>query len=122
MWLAAARRFALLLAGSSALVVVVSSLLGLAFGASLSRAISLGFYLLGSFLLVAGFFMGSRGPARLRGEPGDEGPWGIGRKGGVRLATPEEHADAVATAGIFVTLGVVLVLLGVAVDDRFSVV
>ena len=49
-------------------------------GASLSRALSLGFYAVGAFLLVAGFFMGNRGPVRLRGQPGDEGVWGLGRK------------------------------------------
>jgi hypothetical protein len=69
--LAAVRRFLLLLVAVTAGVAVVSLLLGLALDASLSRALSLGFYAVGAFLLVSGFFMGSRGPARLRGQPGD---------------------------------------------------
>jgi len=120
MWVAAARRFLTLLAGSSAIVVAASVLLGLALGSSLWRAISLGFYLVGSFLLVAGFFMGNRGPVRLRGQPGDEGVWGFGRRRGVRLATPEERQDSVATAAIFVALGLVLIALGVVADSRYS--
>ena len=117
---AAARRFLMLLGAISGIVVVVAFLLGLAFGASSPRAISLGFYLVGSFLLVTGFFWGNRGPARLRGEPGDEGPWGLGRRRGVRVATPEEHAEAVSTTGLFVSLGFILILFGVIADNRYG--
>ena len=120
MFAAAARRFLLLLGGISGAVLVLAALLGLALGAPLSRAISVGFYLVGAFLLVAGFFMGNRGPARLRGEPGDEGPWGLGRKRGVRLATAEERADAVSTTGVFITLGFVLIVIGVIADSRYG--
>jgi hypothetical protein len=117
---AAARRFLLLLLGVAAAVAVVSLLLGLALDASLTRSLSLGFYAMGAFLLVAGFFMGSRGPARLRGQPGDEGVWGLGRKSGVRLATPEESADAVATTAVFLAVGVAMLVLGVLADSRYS--
>jgi hypothetical protein len=117
---AAARRFLLLLGGISGLVLVLASLLGLALGTPLPRAISLGFYLMGAFLLVAGFFMGNRGHARLRGEPGDEGLWGLGRKRGVRLATSEEHADATATTTILITLGFILIVFGVIADSRYG--
>jgi hypothetical protein len=117
---AAARRFLLLLGGISGGVIVLAAVLGLALGAPLARAISLGFYLVGAFLLVAGFFTGNRGPTRLRGAPGDEGPWGLGRKRGVRLATPEERADAVSTTGVFITLGFVLIVIGVIADSRYG--
>jgi hypothetical protein len=95
-------------------------LLGLALGSSVSRAVSLGFYLTGAFLLVAGFFVGNRGPARLRGHPGDEGVWGLGRRKGVRLATAEEQAEAVSTTTIFVTVGLLLIVIGVIADSRYS--
>jgi hypothetical protein len=117
---AAARRFALLFGALTAGIVLVSAFLGLALGSSLSRAVSLGFYLTGTFLLVAGFFLGNRGPARLRGQPGEEGVWGLGRRKGVRLATPEEQAEAVSTTTIFVTVGVLLILVGVIADSRYS--
>jgi hypothetical protein len=119
-WTAAARRFVILLGSVAALVTAASVGLGLALGSSLTRAVSVGFYLVGAFLLVAGFFMGSRGPTRLRGEPGDEGPWGLGRKRGVRLATSEERRDALATTAIFVTLGLALIVVGVIADSRYD--
>jgi hypothetical protein len=117
---AAARRFLLLLGGISGAVLVLAALLALLLGTSLSRSVSVGFYLVGAFLLVAGFFTGNRGPTRLRGEPGEEGPWGLGRKRGVRLATAEERADAVSTTGVFISLGFVLILIGVIADSRYG--
>ena len=117
---AAARRFLVLLVAVGGGVAVVSLLIGLALDASLSRALSLGFYAVGAFLLVSGFFMGNRGPARLRGQPGDEGVWGLGRRSGVRLATPEESADAVATTAVFLAVGIAMLVLGVIADGRYS--
>jgi hypothetical protein len=117
---AAARRFVLLLGGISGVVLVLAVVFGLALGTQFSRAISLGFYVVGAFLLVTGFFMGNRGPTRLRGEPGEEGPWGLGRKRGIRLATPEERADAVSTTGVLITLGIVLIVIGVIADSRYG--
>lgn len=119
-FVAAARRFLLLLGGISGGVVVLAILAGLVLGAPLSRAISVGFYLVGAFLLVAGFFMGNRGPTRLRGEPGEEGVWGLGRRRGVRLATAEERADAVSATGVFITLGFILIVIGVIADSRYG--
>jgi hypothetical protein len=120
MWAAAARRFLILLGATIGVVVAGSAVLGLALGTSVLRAISVGLYLMGAFLLVAGFFMGNRGPARLRGEPGDEGPWGLGRKKGVRLATAEERREALANTAIFVTLGLALIVVGVIADSRYD--
>jgi hypothetical protein len=119
-WAAAARRFLILLGAVAGVVAAASLGLGLALGTSLTRAVSVGFYLVGAFLLVAGFFMGNRGPARLRGEPGDEGPWGLGRKHGVRLATSEERQEALANTAIFVTLGLALIVAGVLADSRYD--
>src|SRR3954467_14534601 len=66
--LAALRRLVLLVALASAVTTVVSVLLGLLVGAELDRAVSLGFYALGCFLMVAGFFVGNRWPTRVRSE------------------------------------------------------
>jgi hypothetical protein len=116
----AARRFLLLLGGVTGSVLLLSALLGLALGASLSRAISVGFYVVGAFLLMAGFFMGNRGPTRLRGEPGDEGLFGLGRKRGVRMATAEERADALSTTAVFISVGFILIVFGVVADSRYG--
>ena len=120
MWAAAARRFLTLLGVTAAVVAAASALLGLLLGTSGWRSVSVGFYLVGSFLLVAGFFMGNRGPTRLRGEPGEEGVWGLGRKKGVRMATADERREALANTAIFVTLGVALIVVGVLADSRYD--
>jgi hypothetical protein len=124
MWRAAGRRFVGLLALASAITVVVSILLGLVLDASLSRAISLGFYVMGSFLLVSGFFVGNRGPVRLKttgagGDPG--GPFLFGSRF-VRWANPSEREETINLSAIFITLGFVLILVGVAADNRYNLV
>lgn len=89
---------------------------------SAGRAISLGFYLVGSFLLVGGFFVGNRGPVRLKKGEEDAGmpilglPL-MGRKG-LRWATLEEREESISMSAILVTLGFVLILIGVAADSR----
>lgn len=119
---AAARRFLLLLGGAAAAIAAGSLVLGVAFGASAQRAISLGFYLVGSFLLAAGFFLGNRGPTRLKGPPGAEGPFGFGTRRRVRWATAEERDAAINDSALFVVLGFLLILVGVAADNRYSLV
>ena len=76
----AARRFGLLLGGTAGGTAVFALLIGLALGAGVSRSISIGFYLVGSFLLILGFFAGNRGPARqpqpAASRPAPEQPFG----------------------------------------------
>lgn len=117
---AALRRFVVLLVATSALTAAAALLLGLATGASPARALSLGFYAVGTFLLVAGFFMGNRGPVRLKSPPGAEGLWGFGTGRSVRWATPDEREEAINLSAVFVVLGFVLILVGVIADSRYS--
>jgi hypothetical protein len=117
MWRAAARRFAILLGGLSAAIVVVSFLLGLLTGSAADRSISLGFYMVGALLTIAGFVLGNRGPVRAVGE--DRG-WQFGR--GLRGASKEEQEDAVATGALLTVLGFVLLAVGVAVDSRYRLI
>jgi hypothetical protein len=121
--LGAARRFFGLLALATLLVLVISVPMGLLLGSSLSRSISVGFYVIGSFLLIAGFFVGNRGPVRLRGDDTEVGAgvgmFGIGIGGRrLRWATPEENADAMASSAVFVVIGFVLIVIGVVADSR----
>jgi hypothetical protein len=115
---AAARRFVVLLAGVAATTAVISILVGLLVGSSLDRALSVGFYLAGCFLLVGGFFLGNRGPVRPKGE---EGPSMFGPRF-MRWATPAEREDTINSSAVFVTIGFVLLLLGVLVDSRVTLV
>src|SRR5215208_1115835 len=93
--LAALRRLVLLVALASAVTTVVSVLLGLLVGATLDRAVSLGFYGLGCFLMVAGFFVGNRGPTRVSSETAAPSALplpGIGSRR-MRWATAEEQNE-----------------------------
>jgi hypothetical protein len=111
---AAARRYLTLLAGIAAATAVGSLAIGAAAGAGINRSISLGFYVIGSFVLVGGFFIGNRGPARLQGEE-HSGLLGPRR---VRWATREERILTLNESAIFVSIGFLLLLIGVLVDDR----
>ena len=111
---AALRRVGILfgtLAGGSA---VVALLIGVPAGASLSRALSLGWYAVGSVLLIGGFFVGNRGPARPQGEG-----WALfSMRRWVRWATPEEQRESISFSALLVILGFVLILLGTVADTR----
>jgi hypothetical protein len=123
---AAARRFALLLVATAGATSAFSLLVGLLLGSTASRSVSVGLYLVGCFLLVAGFFVGNRGPARLRGaeEAGAiGGMFGIGiGHARLRWATMEEREEAISNSAIFVVLGLALILLGVLADTRVTLV
>jgi hypothetical protein len=112
---AALRRFLMLLGGAAAITFAVSVAIGVAFGASFTRAVSLGFYLAGSFLLVAGFFVGNRGPVRPKGQ----GPSLFGARF-MRWATPLEREETLNESAIYVVIGFVLIVLGVAADTRYK--
>jgi hypothetical protein len=112
---AALRRFLILLGGAAGITFALSVALGLAFGAAFTRAVSLGFYLAGSFLLVAGFFVGNRGPVRPKGQ----GPSLFGARF-MRWATPVEREEALNESAIYVVIGFVLIVLGVAADSRYK--
>ena len=112
---AAARRIVVLLAGLAAATAVLSLALGAAAGAAVDRSISLGFYIVGSFLLVGGFFVGSRGPLRSVGDQGLLGFWG--RKA-VRPVTPTERREEINATVIYILVGLFLLVLGIVTDSR----
>ena len=116
MVLAALRRFVVLLAGAAGVTVVVSLVLGLLAGSSVERSVSLGFYVVGSFLLVAGFFIGNRGPVRTKGEGGSL----LFGSRLVRWASPAEREETLNTSAVFVAIGFALILLGVVADSRYA--
>ena len=122
--LAAIRRLVVLVLLCSALTVIVSVALGLLAGASLDRAVSLGFYGLGCFLMVAGFFIGNRGPARVKSETAGSTMLPIPGFGNrkLRWATLDEQHETINNSAVFIVLGLILVLIGVAVDSRHSLV
>jgi hypothetical protein len=123
MILAALRRFGLLVLLCIGVTAGVSSLLGLLLGASIDRSLTLGFYLMGCFLLVTGFFVGNRGPARIKSElPGPSvlpfPMFGGARQ--LRWATPSEQYETMTSSAVFISVGLILILVGTLVDSRHS--
>lgn len=116
----ALRRFAFLLALAAAATGVVSLILGALTGASLDRAVSVGFYVAGSVLMVGGLFVGNRGPVR----PVGNETWGVlpFRRRGVRWASLDEQHESINFSALLVAIGLVLVFLGIVVDPRVSLV
>ena len=121
---AALRRLLLLVVVCSVVTAGISALLGALIGASLDRAIALGFYGLGCFLMVSGFFVGNRGPARVKSETAGSSILPLPGMGDRRLrwATLDEQNETINNSAIFIVLGLVLVLIGVVVDSHHSLV
>jgi hypothetical protein len=113
---AALHRFAILVVVVATGTALVSLLLGLLFGSNVSRSVSLGFYGVGSVLLVFGFFAGNRGPARVKGEPGA----GLFRSRPVRWASGSEQSESINLSFVFVALGALLIVFGVLTDARYT--
>jgi hypothetical protein len=123
MILAALRRFGLLVLLCVSVTAVLSLLLGALLGASIDRSLTLGFYLTGCFLLVTGFFVGNRGPARVKSETPGLSILPFPMFGGarqLRWATPGEQYETITSSGVFISVGLILVLVGTLVDSRHS--
>lgn len=121
---AALRRLAfatLLCVGVTALL---SLLMGLLIGAGARRSIVVGFYFGGAFLLIVGFFVGNRGPARVHGGDDSIGPLGLPVPGvgtrRLRWATLGEQNETINNSAVYISLGLFLVALGVVLDTRHS--
>jgi hypothetical protein len=124
MLVAALRRLTFVTVLAIGVTVVLSLLVGLLIGAGAARSIVIGFYLGGAFLLVVGFFVGNRGPARIRGGDDSVGPMGLPIPGSatrrLRWATPSEQNETINNSALYISLGLLLVVLGVAFDSRHS--
>ena len=112
-FLAGVRRFLMVLGMLAGATAVGSALLGFLTGSDISRSIAIGFYLVGSGLLIGGFFVGNRGPARPKGDK----PTPMFGSRFVRWANPEEVRETMNTSAVYLSLGFALILLGVAVDS-----
>jgi len=102
-----------LLGGISGVTLALSLVGALISGGSLDRAVSVGFYLIGSFMLIAGFFIGNRGPVRPKGT----GTPLFGARI-MRWATPLEREESINESAVYVVIGFALILIGVIADSR----
>jgi hypothetical protein len=120
----ALRRLAVAILISVGVTAAGSLLLGLLLGASLDRSLVLGFYLMGCFLMLAGFFVGNRGPTRVKSESpaASATPFGVfSGERRLRWATLNEQEETINSSAVFVGLGVLLVIIGVLLDGRHSI-
>ena len=90
-------------------------------GARIERALTLGFYLAGCFLMLAGFFVANRGPARVKGDSDAVGGvfvfFGTRR---IRWASLGEQNESINNSAVFVTLGLILIAVGFGFDAKHS--
>ena len=113
------RRFAIVALVVVVATAVVSLALGLLFGDSVRRSLSVGFYLAATLSIIMGVFLGIRPPVRQEGDAGAMGGlFGIFGSGTVRFASPEEREDSIASSAVFVALGFILVFCGLLCDGR----
>lgn len=115
--LAAVRRLTIAFAVLLTATLGISLGVGLLLGSDWQRAASLGLDLVGAFFLVTGFFVGVRGPVRL-GTDMDATGYPGGRL--VRWASPDERVETINLSALFVTVGFVFALLGIALDPRYT--
>jgi hypothetical protein len=116
------RRLFLLIFGAAAATAVGSIVIAKLLGSPLARSVTVGFYLVGCFLMLAGFFVGNRGPARVKSES-DARPTPLGIFGGgrdLRWATLGEQNETINSSAVFIALGLVLVAIGILIDSRHS--
>jgi hypothetical protein len=113
----ALRRFSAIVAVSVAAGAIVGGLLALLLGLEIRRALAVGFYLCGVALCGLAFLLSMRPPVRGEGSAGFIGiaRWAGGR---VRWASREEQEDAINAPALMLTVGVIVILCGVGVDNR----
>lgn len=116
------RRLFLLILGAVAVTALGSLAIGALLGTPLGRALTVGFYLGGCFLMVAGFFVGNRGPARVKSEESSR-PTPMGMFGGnrnLRWATLGEQNETINNSAVFIAIGLILVAIGILFDSRHA--
>jgi hypothetical protein len=114
----AARRLLGLFAVVGGATLFVSLLLGLLTDSSVRRSIAVGFYVVGSILLIAGFFVGNRGVLRAETDS-DKGGMLLGfRRRGIRSATGDEQRESLRVSALIIGLGIALLLLGTLADTE----
>jgi hypothetical protein len=109
-----ARRLAYIYAGVLGGTIAVSALIGVAAGASVQRAVSVGLYLAGAAFFLGCFVAGARGPLRGVSRTGETVPI-LGARG-VRRANADERSEAARISILLFALGLSLVVLGALLD------
>jgi len=113
---AGVRRFLVVLGGLAALTAAGALALSALGGWDANRALAVAFDVVGAFFLIAGFFVGNRGPVRLKGQ--ESVPFFGDRK--VRWATLAEREEAISDSAVFVAVGFAMIVIGIVIDSRYQ--
>lgn len=123
MLLAALRRIVVIVVVVCGVTAGASLVLGALAGDDLGRSVAVGFYLAGAAVLVGSFIFGLRGPVRRQYPEGEQ------RKGllpplptGIRKATHLERTESRRSSLLLFAFGILLVVIGAAVDPTHSLV
>jgi hypothetical protein len=118
------RRLVGFAAATTVVVAVLSVLAGLLLGAGPRRSISVGLYGVGSLFIVVGVFYGVRPPVRTTGGGGSPGIFGSLAAGGgiARWADKEDIEESLGLSAVFVSIGLLLIVIGAAIDPRTRLV
>jgi hypothetical protein len=114
---AAARRLVVLFVSLAGSVALIALAIGALAGYSADRSVAVGLDIAGCFLIVAGFFVGSRGPMRHFGGGSQGAPGSSAQRGPRWLSLPEREEGLNASAA-FVLLGFLMIVLGLVIDSR----
>jgi uncharacterized membrane protein HdeD (DUF308 family) len=123
-WVAGLRRLFGFAAGTTVVVAVLSLIAGLLLGSDPRRSISVGLYGVGSLYVVVGIFYGVRPPVRTTGGGGSPGIFGSLAAGGgsARWADREDIEESLGLSAVFVSIGLLLIVIGAAIDPRVRLV
>jgi hypothetical protein len=105
-------------------VVICSLIAGLLLGADLRRSIAVGLYGVGSLFVIVGVFYGIRPPVRATGGGGSPGIFGSLAAGGgrARWADSDDIRESLGLSALFVTSGLLLIVIGAGIDPRSRLV
>ena len=117
MLVGALRRFAAVISLAGSFAAVVGLLVAAMAREDLRHGLAIGFYVCGAGSCGLAVLLGAAPPVRGKR---DGGFVGFGRwvGGGIRWATRAEREEAINLPALLLTVGVVLILVGVGVDDR----
>ena len=107
------KRLAMLVGSLAAVTVVVSLVVAAVTGTSVARSVSVGLMFVGAFALVAGAAVGFRGPVRPTHRPD-------GSFEGLTFAPASDRIETINASHIFVAVGVLFVVVGVAIAPNVS--
>ncbi len=97
----------------AAAVAALSLAVGALVGAAPRRAVTLGLYGVGSFVLLGGFFIGNRGPVRGAAMTFLVAPMSQVHR---RWATADEQEESINLSALFVAVGLALIAIGIVLD------